>query len=204
MRDVVLASSNPGKIVELQDLLRDQGFHLLSMSDFNIPDADETGLTFVENAIIKARHACQYSGLPAIADDSGLVVHALKGKPGVFSSRYAGPNASDEDRINKVLHELEKSGSADRSAEFHCALVFMMHAEEPSPIICHGIWPGDILVEPIGTEGFGYDPIFYVPEYGISAAEMERFEKNRIGHRGRAMLQLKAALMHRNSSKIQM
>lgn len=194
MRDVVLASSNQGKIVELQDLLKDQHFHLLSMADFNIPDAEETGLTFVENAIIKARHACAHSGLPALSDDSGLVVHALDGKPGVFSSRYAGPDANDQDRIAKVLSELEKSGSENRHAEFHCVLVFMQHPEDPSPLICHGIWPGEILKAPQGTQGFGYDPIFYVPEYGVSAAEMERFEKNRISHRGRAMAQLKLAL----------
>jgi XTP/dITP diphosphohydrolase len=140
------------------------------------------------------RHACELSGLPALSDDSGLVVQALKGKPGVFSSRYAGPHASDEDRIQKVLKEIQISGSADRRAEFHCVLVFMQYPQEPAPIIAHGIWQGEILTEPRGNRGFGYDPIFFVPDLGLSAAEMDPFEKNRIGHRGRAMEQLKQAL----------
>jgi XTP/dITP diphosphohydrolase len=194
MRDIILASSNSGKVLEMRDLLKDQHFNLRSMADFTIPDADETGLTFVENALIKARHACQLSGLPAISDDSGLVVHALQGKPGVFSARYAGPDASDADRIQKVLEELDQTGSADRLAEFHCVSVFMSYPDEPAPIIAHGVWPGEILKAPRGNKGFGYDPIFYVPEFAQSAAEMDRFEKNRISHRGRAMQKLKAYL----------
>ncbi len=185
----VLASSNNGKIAEIQDLLMDLPIVLTKQSDIDIDEIEETGTTFVENAIIKARHAAQISGLPAIADDSGLTIDALDGAPGVFSARYAGRNATDEDRINKVLEELVDVPDEERSAAFHCVTVLMEHENDPAPLICHGIWGGVILRAPVGDQGFGYDPIFYVPEYDCSAAELEPGLKNQISHRGIALQQ---------------
>jgi XTP/dITP diphosphohydrolase len=184
---IVLASSNPGKIIEIQSLLRELPIELIPQSEFNIQDAEETGTTFVENAIIKARHASKQSGLPAIADDSGLTVTALGGAPGVFSSRYAGPQASDQDRINKLLNELDKTNNPDRSACFHCVITLMSHETDPAPLICHGFWHGTILSAPRGKHGFGYDPIFNVPSHQCSAAELDPMEKNEMSHRGQAL-----------------
>lgn len=197
MLEVVLASSNPGKIVEIKNLLKDFPIRLIPQSKFNIFDVEETGLTFVENSILKARHAAKHSGLPALADDSGLVVTALNGAPGVFSSRYAGSNATDLDRINKVLSELKKVKTADRRAYYHCVTTFMSYETDPAPLVCHGIWEGEIIDEPRGNQGFGYDPIFYVADFDRTAGEMDLSLKDVISHRGRSMQQLKGLLASR-------
>lgn len=198
LRQVVLASSNAGKLQELNDLLRDVGFEVLPQSSLNIEAAAETGLTFVENAIIKARHACSLSGLPAIADDSGLEVDALHGKPGIHSARFAADDvASDNpDQANnaKLLNSLEGLTQADRNARFRCLLVFMRHHEDPAPIIGQGSWEGRVLHQPQGTGGFGYDPLFYAPERDCSAAQLNPADKNLLSHRGKALRNLKAQL----------
>jgi XTP/dITP diphosphohydrolase len=187
-QQIVLASSNPGKIREIQAILAK---HLIvPQSEFNITDADETGGTFVENAIIKARHAALHSNLPSIADDSGLVVDALKGAPGVISARYAGIGASDRDNVNKLLQELENVPDNQRSARFICVMVFMEHAGDPFPVIAQGVWEGGILRQPIGENGFGYDPIFRVPHHNCSSAELPASIKNALSHRGQALRSL--------------
>jgi len=190
MQKIVLASGNTGKIAEITELLADFPIELVSQSGLGVEDAEETGTTFVENAIIKARHAAELTGLPALADDSGLAIHCLHGRPGVHSSRYAGPGASDQDRINKVLAEIAELNPTDRSATFHCVIVLMRYAKDPAPMILHGEWHGSILDEPRGEHGFGYDPIFYVPTHNCSAAELSTALKNRISHRGHALGQL--------------
>lgn len=190
MLDIVLASTNPGKIAEIKNLLSDLPIKIVPQSKFDIPPVEETGTTFVENAIIKARHAAKHSGLPAIADDSGLTVDALGGAPGVRSARYAGENASDEERIVKLLAELQKTGKDDRDACYHCVIALMGTDLEPAPLLCHGIWEGEILKEPRGDKGFGYDPVFYIPTHDCSVAELAEEEKNAISHRGQAMEQL--------------
>lgn len=194
MLEIVLASSNRGKVQEFEELLKGLDIKLIPQYELNIPDAEETGTTFVENAIIKARHAAKYANLPAIADDSGLVIDALGGAPGVRSSRYAGANANDEARIVKVLSELTEVEDRDRTACFHCAIVLMENADDPAPLICQGMWEGTILKAPSGHRGFGYDPIFLVPTHGCSAAELDSQVKNRISHRGQAVIQLIDAL----------
>jgi XTP/dITP diphosphohydrolase len=163
---------------------------VVPQSSFNVSNADETGTTFVENAIIKARHACQQTGLPAIADDSGIEVDALNGRPGVYSARYAGENANDENNNQKLLQELTGVPTEQRTARYHAVLVYMRHADDPTPILCHGTWEGIILTEPRGTGGFGYDPLFFVPSHNCAAAELDKAEKNRISHRGKAMQEL--------------
>lgn len=187
---IVIASSNTGKIKEIQSLLEHLPIIWTPQSELNIADADETGRTFIENAIIKARHATAISGLPALADDSGLVIDALGGEPGVFSSRFAGPGATDADRIKKVLESLKDVEAEDRTASFHSVIALMEHENDPAPLICHGVWEGYILTEPKGDHGFGFDPIFYVPTHDCSAAELSLIEKNAISHRGQAMAQL--------------
>lgn len=189
---VVLASGNRGKLQEFQSLLAGVGFDVVPQSEFDVPDADETGLSFVENAIIKARHACQLTGLPAIADDSGLEVDALLGRPGIYSSRFAGVDGEDKDAANnqKLLNSLEGLSQSERSARFQCVLVFMRHADDPTPLICQGSWEGLILHQAAGEGGFGYDPLFFVPEKNCASAELDKAEKNSISHRGKAMQQL--------------
>lgn len=184
---VILASNNPGKIRELQALL--EGFHLniVPQSELGVADIPETGLTFVENALIKARHACRVTGLPAIADDSGLEVIALHGAPGIYSARYAGEAAVAQDNIKKLLTELSSVPEENRIAFFHCVLVYLAHATDPTPLICHGSWQGVILKEPQGKNGFGYDPIFFDPKLHQSAAELPLEIKNKISHRGKAL-----------------
>lgn len=189
---IVLASGNPGKIREIQALLADHP--IVPQSDFSISDVEETGTTFVENAIIKARHASLHSGLPAIADDSGLVVDALNGAPGVFSARYAGPGSSDQDNLQKLLGELDGVPEAERSARFICVLVFMQHAADPTPIIAQGVWEGRILTRPAGSHGFGYDPVFWVPTHHCASAELAPEVKNSLSHRGQALRSLTAML----------
>lgn len=189
---IVLASGNPGKIREIQALLADHP--IVPQSDFSISDVEETGTTFVENAIIKARHASLHSGLPAIADDSGLVVDALNGAPGVFSARYAGPGSSDQDNLQKLLGELDGVPEVERSARFICVLVFMQHAADPTPIIAQGVWEGRILTRPAGSHGFGYDPVFWVPTHHCASAELAPEVKNSLSHRGQALRSLTAML----------
>lgn len=190
MQKIVLATNNQGKVNELQKLLADAGFDICAQSEFNVPDAEETGLTFVENAILKARHTAKLTGLPAIADDSGLAVEALNGAPGIYSARYAGEHGNDKSNNKKLLQALADIPEEKRSAYFYCALVFMRHENDPTPIICLGKWNGIILHEEQGNGGFGYDPLFYVPELGCTAAELTKEHKSLISHRGQALKQL--------------
>lgn len=187
---IVLATSNPGKIAELQALLSILPIEWIPQSEFNIPDIEETGKSFVENAILKARHASKLSGLPALADDSGLVVDALDGAPGVYSSRYAGKEAGDAERNQKLLDDLKGVPEHERTAAYHCVLALVEYEDDPVPLICHGVWEGSILFEPRGKNGFGYDPIFYVPTHNRSAAELSTAEKNSVSHRGQVVDQL--------------
>ncbi len=187
MSKIVLASSNRGKLREFSQLLAPLAVDIIPQSELGVIDAEETGFSFVENAIIKARNACKQTGLPAIADDSGIEVDALHGAPGIYSSRYAGPGASDEDNVNALLEALKDVPEAERTARFQCLLVYMRHAEDPTPLICQGSWHGQILFEPAGDGGFGYDPVFLVPETDCSAAELSAEQKHAISHRGLAM-----------------
>ncbi len=193
---IVLASNNKGKVREIGQLLADQDMEVVPQSTFDIPEIEETGLTFVENAILKARNAAAHSGLPAIADDSGLEVDALKGAPGIYSARFAGPNASDTDNNRKMLTELEHIPENQRTARFQCLMVYLRHEVDPVPIICQGTWEGRILREPQGDNGFGYDPLFFVPEKNCSAAELPAEVKNAMSHRGKALQCLLQALSH--------
>jgi len=194
MQRIVLASGNPGKVREFNELLSSHGFEIVPQSDFEVPEVEETGLSFVENALLKARNAARHSGLPAIADDSGLEVDALQGAPGIYSARYAGPDASDQENYEKLLNALNGVPDAERTARFQCLLVFMRHAADPTPLICQGTWEGRMLPAPQGDNGFGYDPVFYVPEEGCSSAELPPEVKNRLSHRGQALQQLVKAL----------
>lgn len=187
---LVLASGNPGKLNEFQILLQGHGYDVLPQSAFKVSEVAETGLTFVENAILKARHASQISGLPAIADDSGIEVDALRGAPGIYSARFSGPDATDEKNNRKLLDLLRTVPDEKRSARYQCIMVFMRHWEDPTPLICHGAWEGTILTEPMGSGGFGYDPLFYVPTHQCSSAQLSKEEKNRISHRAIATNQL--------------
>jgi XTP/dITP diphosphohydrolase len=189
-REIVLASNNVKKCHELQAILSKWPIHVLPQSQFKIAPIAETGLTFVENAILKARHASLHSGLPALADDSGLEVPILKGEPGIYSARYAGENASDQDNVERLLERLTGIPEIQRQACFVCVIVFLRDAKDPIPIICEGYWYGCILEQPRGYHGFGYDPIFYVPENKCTAAELHPTIKNQISHRARALKQL--------------
>lgn len=185
---IVFATHNAGKIAELNQLLQQSDFEMVSSAALNIPDIEETGLTFIENALLKARHAATISQLPAIADDSGLVVPALHGAPGIYSARYAGYPQNSAKNIEKLLAELQHQ--SDRQAWFHCSLVFLRYPEDSAPIIAEGRWHGSILFEPKGNAGFGYDPIFFDLSMQRSAAELSPAEKNRLSHRGQAVRQL--------------
>lgn len=191
---IVLASSNPGKLREIRDVLADTGLDVRPQDEFDVSDAAETGLTFVENAIIKARNAARVSGLPALADDSGLCVDALSGAPGVYSARYAGPGAGDADNVAKLLGALAGVPAESRGARFQCMLALLRHADDPMPVLCQGTWTGSIQAGATGSNGFGYDPVFHVPDHGCSAAELDSGTKNRISHRGRALAELKRQL----------
>lgn len=196
---IVLATQNAGKIREIRDLLADRAMEILPLTDFVSEDAEETGLTFVENALIKARHAAVHSGLPAIADDSGLEVDHLRGAPGVLSARYAGPGSNDAENNAKLLGELTGVPDEWRGARFRCVMVYLRHARDPSPVIAQGVWEGRIVHEPRGDNGFGYDPLFFVPECGCTSAELTPGDKNRLSHRGKALRALIAQLTDRNS-----
>jgi len=187
MKKLVLASRNPGKLRELSALLDESRYEIIPQADFNVPEVAETGTTFVENAIIKARHAAQYSGLAALADDSGIVVDALNGEPGVRSARFSGSDASDESNNILLVEKLRSVPEAQRSARYQAVIVYMRNAADPSPIICEGSWEGIIVLEAKGSGGFGYDPYFYLPDYGCTSAELSADEKNRISHRGQAL-----------------
>ena len=194
-RRLVLASNNSGKLRELSALLSPLGFELLPQVALDIPEAEEPHATFVENALAKARHAAAISGLPALADDSGLCVDALDGAPGIYSARYAGEPKSDRRNNEKLLDAL--NGQDNRSARFVCVLVMVRHADDPQPFIAEGEWQGEILLSPRGGDGFGYDPLFYIPEQNCSVAEMAHAEKNQLSHRGQAMQKLVSMLRTR-------
>lgn len=198
LQKIVLASGNPGKIREIQAILADHP--IVPQSAFNVIDAEETGSTFVENAILKARNAALHCNLPAIADDSGLVVDALSGAPGVISARYAGVGASDLDNLNKLLRELEGVPDEQRTARFICVMVFMEHANDPCPVIAQGVWEGRILDHAVGENGFGYDPVFWVPEQNCASAELPADVKNSLSHRGKALKTLTALIKAREAA----
>ena len=191
-KTLVLATGNQGKVNELAQMLSPLEINVVPQSDFNVPEVAETGTTFVENAIIKARHAAKITGLPAIADDSGLEVDGLNGAPGVYSARYAGEHASDQDNIDKLLSEL--ADNPNRSARFWCVLVLMRHADDPTPLICSASWEGQITQSQDGQGGFGYDPVFYVPALNCTSAQLTKQQKNAVSHRGSALQQLLSEL----------
>ena len=193
---IVAATSNPGKLREFNRLLAEFGVEVLPQSAFDVPDVDETGTTFAENSLIKARHAAELTGLPAIADDSGIAVDALDGRPGVYSARYAGAGASDEDNVDKLLDEM--TGVDDRSAAFHCVVTFVADESAP-PIAAEGVWRGHILEERRGSGGFGYDPVFLDPESGVASAELTQDQKNARSHRGKALRALAERLRELSS-----
>ena len=195
-KHIVLASSNPGKVREINQMLAGLDLSVVPQSDFKVIDAEETGLTFIENALLKARNATRHTGLPAIADDSGIEVDYLNGAPGIYSARYAGKNASDEQNLRKLLDDLVGIPEAERTARFQCLMVYLRHEFDPTPIICQGTWEGRILFEPRGSNGFGYDPIFFVPTHNCSSAELPPEVKNKLSHRGQALRLLAAALGH--------
>ena len=186
---IVLASGNRGKLKEFNEIFAPLQIDVMPQSDFAVQDADETGLSFVENSIIKARHAARVTGLPALSDDSGLEVDALNGAPGIYSARYAGAGCGDDENNRKLLQALEQVPTEQRSARFQCVLVFIRHAEDPTPLICQGSWEGVILDTPRGHNGFGYDPLFFVPELNCASAELSSEQKQKYSHRGKAVRQ---------------
>ena len=195
MKRLVLASGNAGKVAELRELLGDGGFDLRAQSEFGVADVEETASTFVENALLKARHAATANGLPALGDDSGLCVDALHGAPGLYSARYGGVHGDAARNIARLLDELRDVPEQQRTARFHCVLVLLRSADDPQPLIAEGQWRGRILAQPRGDRGFGYDPVFFDPENACSAAELDPPVKNAISHRGRALAALKQQLV---------
>ncbi|WP_368870964.1 RdgB/HAM1 family non-canonical purine NTP pyrophosphatase [Proteus mirabilis] len=187
MQKVVLATGNPGKVTELASLLADFGLDIVAQTELGVGSVEETGLTFVENALIKARHAAKVTGLPAIADDSGISVDALGGAPGIYSARYAGIEATDQQNVDKLLEAMEDIPAEKRQAQFNCVLVYLRHENDPTPLIFHGIWQGVLTHEMQGDGGFGYDPIFFIPELNCTAAQLTREQKNQYSHRGKAL-----------------
>lgn len=194
MKKLVLASANAGKLRELKHILDDLGYDLHPQSEFGVGEVPETGTTFVENAIIKARHAAEQTGLPALADDSGIEVDALDGAPGVYSARFAGDNADDDANNALLVEKLRNVPPAKRGARYRAVIVLMRHARDPSPLICEGSWEGLIQLEAAGDGGFGYDPHFYLPELGCTSAQLSADQKNRLSHRGQALAELKSRL----------
>ena len=187
MKKIVLASGNAGKLREFNDLLGGLGFEVHAQKAFDVPDAIEDGLTFIENAIKKARNACHHTGLPALADDSGIEVDALNGAPGIYSARFSGEGATDTNNNAKLLEDLKNTPDGERTARYQCVLVYMRHEHDPTPIVCQHSWEGEILRAPRGEGGFGYDPLFWLPDLGIASAELPKDQKNKISHRGKAM-----------------
>lgn len=196
---LVLATNNPGKLREFRELLAPLGFDVEPLAQFTHVNADETGLSFIENAILKARHASQAANLPAIADDSGIEVDALHGAPGIYSARYAGAGASDRRNLDKLLDALRDVPLEQRTARYQCALVFMRWPTDPSPLVCQASWEGRVIATPRGAGGFGYDPVFELPALGKTAAELSADDKNRISHRGKALRELVTQLRARTS-----
>ncbi len=195
---IVLATGNPGKVTELAAMLAPWGCEIIPQTSLGVSDADETGLTFIENAILKARHAAAITGLPAIADDSGLAVDALGGAPGIYSARFAGADASDANNVQLLLEKMSDVPVGKRQAQFHCVLVYLRHAADPTPLISHGIWQGEIAITAKGQHGFGYDPVFWLPELGLMSAELEKKHKALISHRGKALTLLQQQWQHRD------
>jgi len=187
---IVIASSNVGKVREIGQLLQDLSLEVLPQSDFNVPDIEETGLTFVENALLKARNAAQHTGLPAIADDSGIAVDALQGRPGIVSARFAGVGASDMDNLEKLIDMVKPFAEEERTARFVCSVVYLRHEDDPMPVIAEGVWEGQLVIDPKGENGFGYDPIFYVSSQQCTSAELPPEIKNKLSHRGQAFRKL--------------
>jgi XTP/dITP diphosphohydrolase len=194
MTTIVLASNNPGKVREFNALLAGHHTEVVPQSNFQVPEVEETGLTFVENALIKARNAALHTSLAAIADDSGIEVDALNGAPGIYSARYAEPGATDQANLEKLLLDLSDVPESERTARFQCLMVYLRHANDPTPLIFQGTWEGRILFTPRGTQGFGYDPVFFVPTHDCSSAELPPEVKNALSHRGQALRKLVAAL----------
>ena len=194
---IVLATGNKGKVKELAAMLSGLGIEVLPQSEFNVTEVPETGSTFVENAIIKARHAAKQTGLPAIADDSGLAVDAIGGAPGVYSARYSGEQATDHSNIVQLLDAMANIPKEQRQAKFLCVLVFMRHADDPTPIICQGEWYGEITTEQQGENGFGYDPVFWVEAQNCSSAQLSSEQKNALSHRGKALKLLLTQLQNK-------
>ena len=199
MSQLILASGNAGKLKEFSDLLAPLGWQVEPQSVYQVAEAEETGLTFVENALIKARNAAQVTGCAALADDSGIEVDALKGAPGIYSARFAGPGSSDAENNARLLKELEGLPEEERTARYWCVLTFLRFAEDPTPIIIQASWEGRVLTQPQGEGGFGYDPLFWLPDLNKTAAELSKEEKNRLSHRGRASQQLLEALKERQA-----
>lgn len=193
---IVLATGNPGKVRELQEILADSGLTIAPQSNYDVPEAVEDGLGFIENALIKARNAAAHTELPAIADDSGIAVDALDGEPGIHSARFAGSDATDESNLQLLLDRMKHVKDEERTARFICLMVFVQHANDPTPLICQGVWEGRLLHAPQGENGFGYDPIFYVPEKDCSSAQLSSDEKNAMSHRGQALRCLVEKLTH--------
>jgi XTP/dITP diphosphohydrolase len=192
---IVFASDNPGKIREVADIFADLNISVLPQKEFAIESPEETGTTFVDNALIKARHASDRSGLPAMADDSGIVVDALDGRPGVWSARYAGEDATDEQNVDKLLEELAEVADGERGGGFHCAAVLVFPGGDIAPLVAEAVWRGQILRERLGDGGFGYDPVFLDPPSGMTGAQMTRDQKNRVSHRGKAFRALRDRLL---------
>jgi XTP/dITP diphosphohydrolase len=191
---IVLASGNVGKVREIAQLLDGLNINVLPQSDFNVPEIEETGLTFIENAMLKARNAAHHTGLPAIADDSGIAVDALQGRPGIYSARFAGIGASDEDNLLKLIDMIKPFPDAQRTARFICSMVYLRHEHDPVPIIAQGVWEGQLVTDPKGENGFGYDPVFYVASQQCTSAELPPEVKNKLSHRGQALMQLLSGL----------
>ena len=198
MKQLVLASGNPGKLRELSAILGELGYQLHAQSEFEVEEVAETGTTFVENAIIKARHAAALTGLPTLADDSGIEVDALDGAPGVYSARFSGADADDAANNALLVNKLRDIPATQRTARYRAVIVLMRHAADPSPLICEGSWEGMIQMEPAGEGGFGYDPYFFLPDRGCTSAQLSASEKNRLSHRGAALEELKRKLNGQN------
>lgn len=196
MKKIVLASGNVGKVREFNQLLAGLGYEVVPQTELGVPEIEETGLSFVENAILKARNAAEHTGLMSLADDSGLEVDALNGAPGIYSARYAGVGAGDRANLEKLLAEMAEVEEAQRSARFQCLLVSMRHALDPTPLICQGSWEGRITTAAMGDNGFGYDPVFWVPEHACTSAQLSAEQKNALSHRGQALRALLAQLGH--------
>jgi len=201
MSEVVLASDNQGKIQEINSLLRNTPLEVVGQGSLGVEPIEETGTTFIENALLKARNAARQTGLAAIADDSGLEVDALGGRPGVYSARFAGPQATDTKNVEKLLAALDGISPEKRSARFRCAMVYVTHADDPDPLICEGAWEGKIITEPKGDNGFGYDPIFWIEGEKATAAELAPERKNILSHRGQALRMLVAQLAERSQKR---